>query len=192
MKIILASSSPRRKELLELMGVEFEIMKPVNDEDMTQKMKVTKLSEELSRQKAQEIFDKTQGDRLIIGSDCMVHINNKLLGKPKDDNDAFDMIKSISGKWHHVVTGLCVIVEKDGNKKTYLTHDVTSVKFKKLSDETINEYLKRGDHRDKAGAYAIQGVGGMFVDKIKGNLSTVVGIPTHKLYEILKQENILK
>lgn len=192
MKIILASSSPRRKELLTLMGLDFEVIKPVNDEDMTQKMKYTKLSEVLSEQKAKEVFDKTTGDRIVIGSDCMVFAKNRILGKPKNDKDAFGMIKLISGSWHKVVTGLCVIVEKNGIQKIYNTHDVTKVKFKKISDETINDYLTKGDHIDKAGAYAIQGKSGMYIDKINGNLSTVVGIPTHKLYEILKQENILK
>ncbi|MBO5884265.1 MAG: septum formation protein Maf [Clostridia bacterium] len=192
MKIILASSSPRRKELLSLMGLEFEVVKPENDEDMKQKIKFTKLSEILSEQKAKEVFDKTNGDRIVIGSDCMVFSKNKLLGKPQDDKAAFDMIKLISGSWHKVVTGLCVMVERNGEQKIYNTHDVTKVKFKKLNTEAINDYLSKNDHSDKAGAYAIQGKAGMYVEKINGNLSTVVGIPTHKLYDILKQENILK
>lgn len=192
MRIILASSSPRRKELLSLMGLDFEIIKPENDEDMKQKVKFTKLSEILSQQKAQEVFDKTSGDRIVIGSDCMVYAKNKLLGKPKNDSDAFNMIKLISGSWHKVVTGLCVMIEKQGIKKVYTTHDVTKVKFKKLSNDTINDYLEKKDHIDKAGAYAIQGKSGMYIEKINGNISTVIGIPTHKLYDILKQENILK
>ena len=145
-----------------------------------------------SFQKAKEIFDQTSGDRLIIGSDCMVYKNKTLLGKPKDDNDAFKMLSSLSGSWHKVVTGLCVMVSKNGEERVYKTCDVTNVKFKKLSKESILSYIATGEPKDKAGAYAIQGKAGMFVEKVKRNLSTVIGIPTHKLYDILKEEQILK
>ena len=97
MKIILASSSPRRKELLTLMGLEFEIIKPENDEDMTQKVNFRRLSEILSLQKAEEVFNKTSGDRVVIGSDCMVYINKTLLGKPKSKIEAFVAATSDNG-----------------------------------------------------------------------------------------------
>lgn len=192
MKIILASSSPRRKELLSLMGVQFEIIKPVKDEDMTQKMSIYKLSEVLSKQKAQEVFDNLAGDRIVIGSDCMVFLKNKKIGKPKDRQDAFNMISSLSGNWHKVVTGLCVMVQKGDQTKTYLTHETTKVKFKKLDKQTIEDYLDGSEYMDKAGAYAVQGKSGMFIEKINGNISTVIGLPTNILHDILKQEKILK
>ena len=192
MRVILASSSPRRKELLELMDVEFETMKPERDEDMTSKMSIYKLSEVLSKQKAQEIFDRTEGDRIVIGSDCMVYQHGKKIGKAKDREEAFDMLSHFSGKWHKVITGLCVMVQDGDRQTTYLEHSTTKVKFKKLTDEDINRYLDTGDYIGKSGACSIQGKSGMFVDKIVGNVSTVVGLPTHLLHDILKKENIIK
>ena len=193
MRIILASSSPRRKELLSLMGIkDFEIITPKKDEDMTVKMSINKLSEILSKQKAQEVFDSTSGDRLVIGSDCMVSFEGKKLGKPHDRLDAYNMLSSLSGKWHNVVTGLCVMVQDGDRQTTYLTHSVTRVKFKKLSSDGINAYLDTNEYKDKAGAYAIQGTSGMFVEKIIGNMSTVIGLPTNKLYDIFIKENLLK
>jgi len=191
MKIILASSSPRRRELLTLMGLEFEIIKPENDEDMTKKVNFKKLSEILSYQKAEEVFNKTSGDRLVIGSDCMVYINKTLLGKPKSKEDAFKMLKKLSNKYHKVVTGLAVIMEKDGEIKKFVTCDVSKVKFKKLTNEEIENYLSFDEYKDKAGSYAIQGKSGVFVEKINGNMSTIIGLPTHKLYNCLKEFKIL-
>ena len=101
------------------------------------------------------------------------------------------MLKVLSGKWHKVVTGLCVIVEKDGVVTKYCTHDVTKVKFVKLTDDMIKNYLKTGEHKDKAGAYAVQGYSGVFVEKLKGNYSTVIGLPIHKLFQILHKENLI-
>jgi len=191
MKIILASSSPRRKELLTLMGLEYEIIKPQNEENMSQKLDFRKLSELLSTQKAQEVFDKTSGDRVVIGSDCMVYINKTLLGKPKDKQDAFIMLKKLSNNTHKVVTGLSVLIEKNGIINKFVTHDVAKVKFKKLTDEEINNYLTLDEYKDKAGSYAIQGKSGVFVEKIIGNMTTIIGLPTHKLYNILKSQNIM-
>lgn len=191
MKIILASQSPRRKELLSLMGLDFEIMPSNAEEDMQQKMSYEKLSEVLSEQKARDIFEKTTGDRVVIGSDCMVYVKGKLFGKPKDDIEAIKMLKTLSNSWHKVVTGLCVLIERDGKVTRYCTHDVTKVKFIKLTDQMIENYLKTGEHRDKAGAYAVQGYSGMFIQKIDGNYSTVIGLPTHKLFQILHNENLI-
>lgn len=191
MKIILASQSPRRKEMLTLAGLEFEVMPSDTQEDMTQHLSIAKLSECLSEQKTKDIFDKTTGDRVVIGSDCMVYAHNKLFGKPKNDEEAVKMLKTLSNSWHKVVTGVCVYIEKNGQFKKYVEHDITKVKFIKLTDEMIEKYLKTGEHKDKAGAYAIQGYSGMFVEKIHGNYSTVIGLPMHKLYKILHVEEIL-
>lgn len=192
MKVILASSSPRRKELLNLMGVEFESISPTKDEDMTQKMSIEKLSETLSFQKAKEVFDNTTGDRIVIGSDCMVFFKNKKLGKAHSREEAYKTLAMLSGKWHKVVTGLCVMVQNKNKTRLYLTHDTTKVKFKKLSKSAINAYLDTNEYVGKAGSYAIQGKFTMYINKIIGNYSNVVGLPTQKLYDILKIENILK
>lgn len=191
MKIILASTSSRRKELLTQMGIEFEVKAPEIEEDMSQKVNFKKLSEILSKQKCGDVFNRTKGNRLVIGSDCMVYINKHLLGKPHSREDAINMLTMLSGKWHKVVSGLCVMVQDKNGTREYLCHDVTKVKFKKLSTLDIERYIDSGEYADKAGSYAIQGGAGMFVEKIVGNLSTVIGIPTHKLHDILKQENIL-
>lgn len=191
MKIILASTSSRRKELLTQMGIEFEVKAPEIEEDMSQKVNFKKLSEILSKQKCEDVFNRTKGNRLVIGSDCMVYINKHLLGKPHSREDAINMLTMLSGKWHKVVSGLCVMVQDKNGTREYLCHDVTKVKFKKLSTLDIERYIDSGEYADKAGSYAIQGGAGMFVEKIVGNLSTVIGIPTNKLHDILKQENIL-
>ena len=191
MKIILASTSPRRKELLTQMGIEFEVKSPEIEEDMQQKVNFEKLSEILSKQKCEDVFNRTKGNRLVIGSDCMVYFNKHLLGKPHSREDAINMLTMLSGKWHKVVSGLCVMVQDKNGTREYLCHDVTKVKFKKLSTLDIERYIDSGEYADMAGSYAIQGGAGMFVEKIVGNLSTVIGIPTHKLHDILKQENIL-
>lgn len=190
-KIILASQSPRRKELLSLMGLQFECMPSDKEEDMSQKMSIRKLSESLAFQKAHDIFSQTNGNRVIIGSDSMVYLKGKLFGKPKSDNEAFQMLKTLSNAWHNVITSLCVLIEKDGITKQYLTHEITKVKFTKLSDQMISDYLKTGEHKDKAGAYALQGKSGMFIEKIHGNMATVIGLPTCKLFKILHKENLI-
>ncbi|MBE5745838.1 MAG: septum formation protein Maf [Clostridiales bacterium] len=190
-KIILASKSPRRRELIELMGLKCEIMPSDAEEDNNQKIKLVKLSESLSLLKAQDVFDKTSGNRVVIGSDTLVCVNGKYLGKPKNREEGFKMLKSLSGNTHKVITSLCVIIEKDGEVKTYNTHDISKVTFLKLSDETINNYLDCGEYQDKAGAYAIQGRSGMFIKNINGSFASVMGLPTHILYEILKKENLI-
>lgn len=191
MRIILASQSPRRKEFLSLMHLNFEVMPSDKDEDMNQNLKPEKLTESLAEQKAMDIFNKTTGDRVVIGSDCMVFANDKKFGKPKDDDEAKQMLLTLSNKWHKVITGLSVVIEKDGQITKYTTHDTTKVKFVKLDNNMIETYLKTGEHKDKAGAYAVQGYSGVFVEKLKGNYSTVIGLPTHKLYEILHKENLM-
>lgn len=192
MRIILASQSARRKELLSLMGVEFETIVPVKDEDMTQNIDIENLSEKLSKQKSTEVFENTSGTRLVIGSDCMVFLRGKKFGKPKNREEAFLMLSQLSNHWHEVVTGLSVIVEDEKGKREYLTHSVSKVKFKKLTSEAINNYLDSGEYKDKAGAYAIQGRSGMFIEKVHGNFASVMGLPTNLLYDILKTEKILK
>ena len=190
-KIILASQSPRRKELLSLMGLKYEVMPSQKEEDMSEKLSLPKLSEKLAFQKAEDIFSQTTGDRVVIGSDSMVYLKNKLFGKPKDDKEAISMLKTLSNNWHKVITSLCVMIEVDGTKKQYLTHSITKVKFMKLTDKMIEKYLQTGEHKDKAGAYAVQGYSGMFIEKIKGNYATVVGLDTNKLFDILHKEKLI-
>lgn len=191
MKIFLASQSPRRKELLELMGLNFECIPSEKDEDMSDTEDLEHLSERLAHQKADDIFNQTTGDRVVIGSDTLVCLDNNRFGKPKDKDDARFMLKSLSGKWHEVISSLSVIIERGGNKKEYLTNAITKIKFIELNEEMIENYINSGEPMDKAGAYAIQGRASIFVEKINGSYSSVIGLPTHLLFSILRNENIL-
>ncbi len=191
MKIILASASPRRKELLSLMGVQFETVTSNINEIMNDKLNYKLLAQNLSEQKAQNVFNSLSGDRLVIGSDTMVVYKNKIFGKPKSFEQAKEMLTLLSGKWHKVVTGLCVIVYNNGKVRKYVTNEVTNVKFKNISEADIEKYISTHEPMDKAGAYAIQGISGMFIDKINGNYSNVVGLPTNLLFDILKQEKCM-
>ena len=142
MKIILASGSPRRKELLDLMRLNYEVLVSKKEEDMSQKLSIKNLAKNLSFQKAEDIFNQTSGNRVVIGADSMVYYKDKIFGKPKDITDAFNMLKTLSNKWHNVITGLSVIIEKDGKIKKYSTFDITKVKFSNVSDSEIeNIYL---------------------------------------------------
>ena len=120
----------------------------------------------------------------MIGSDCMVFADNKIFGKPKDDAEAKQMLKTLSGNWHKVITGLCVFVERDGIVTKYSTHDITKVKFVTLDDVMIDNYLKTGEHKDKAGAYGIQGQFSKWIIGIDGCYFNVVGLPTNTLNQL--------
>lgn len=191
MKIILASKSPRRKELLHTLFDYFECIPSQKEEKVKKKLNYKKMAEVLSEQKAEDIFSQTEGDRVVIGSDTMVVLKNKVYGKPKDEKNAFDMLKSLSGKTHIVVTGLCVIKQKDDKKQKICSNVVSKVTFKKLSDEEINEYIKSGEPMDKAGAYGCQGLCKKFIKKLNGDFFAVMGLPVNKIYEICKELNIL-
>lgn len=191
MKIILASKSPRRSELLGLMGVKFTVKPSDAEEDNNQKINLTKLSESLAYDKAKDVFNKESGNCVVIGSDTLVCVGGKIFGKPQDREDAFKMLKTLSGNTHKVITSLCVIIQRDGKCAEYLTHDIAKVKFVKLSDNEINNYLEFDEYKDKAGAYAVQGKSGMFIQKIKGSYATVMGLPTHMLYSILRKEGLI-
>ena len=189
MKIILASASPRRKELLKIIVPEFEIIvsgvEEILEPELTPQEQVTKLA----YIKAKDVFEKTTGDRIVIGSDTMVAKNGKIYGKPKDKENAKQMIKELDSgdRSHSVFTGLTIMVEKDGEKEEYKTYDESKVYFKKISDEEIEKWINTVKAMDKAGAYAMQEEFGVFVEKIEGNYSTIIGFPTHKVYEILKK-----
>ena len=191
MRIILASSSPRRKELLKKANVNFEVIPSNFDEES---VKLTdnnpgSLVEMLSKGKGEEVYsriDKVE-DFVIISSDTMVYCEKKLLGKPKDKKEAFDMIKMLQGNKHTVYTGMMVIIKNKEKTERVLTHSETNIYFKKLTDDEITEYVENENVLDKAGAYAIQEKAGEFVERIDGNISTVIGLDIEKLTEILKK-----
>jgi len=188
MKIILASASPRRKELLGLIVPEFDIIESKSDELLNNNLSPEEQASYLASIKAKEVFSRTQGDRIVIGADTIVAKNRKIYGKPKNKEHAKQMLKELTEDdgIHSVITGLCVIVEKDENYEEYNTYDEVKVFLKNITDEEIEKWIATGKAIDKAGAYGIQNEFGVFVDKIEGNYTTVVGLPIHKVYEIIK------
>lgn len=173
------------------MGLDFTSIPSEKEENISKKISLNKLSEELAVQKASDIFNQTSGDRLVIGSDTLVCYKNMRFGKPKSKDDAKFMLSKLSNNWHRVITSLCVIVSKNGTVKKYVSHSTTKVKFINLSEKMIDDYISTGEPMDKAGAYAIQGKASIFIEKIKGSYTSVIGLPTHTLFNILKQEGIL-
>ena len=181
--IILASASPRRKEILEKADMEFEIKpasKEINPPSDTPPSDYVVLS---ASAKAREIAEKyaEKGD-IVIGADTIVVYDNKKLGKPRDEHDAFTMLKALSGRTHCVYTGYSLI--KDGEE--IVGHSVTEVVFRDLSDDEITSYVATREPLDKAGGYAIQGKGSVFVKKINGDYYNVVGLPLCEIYSIIK------
>lgn len=191
MKIILASKSPRRVELLQSITPNFEIIPSDKDEDMNKHLSICELSKNLAKQKAQDIFENTSGNRTVIGSDTIVVYKNKLYGKPKNKDEAFKMLKTLSGKTHKVITSLCILIENNGEIKEYLTYDMSKVTFINLTDDMINEYLTHDEYKDKAGSYAVQGIFAKFIKKINGSYATVMGLPIHLVYDVLHKECLI-
>ena len=187
MKIILASKSPRRKELLDLLHLDYEIIVSDAEEILEDNLTIEEQAKKISYIKAKTVFDKTSGDRIVIGSDTMVVKNRKIYGKPKDEEDAFNMLKELKNTNHKVITGLAILVEKDGKYEEYLDYDMAEVYFKDITDEEIKKWINTGKALDKAGAYAVQDEFMVFIEKFNGNYATVMGLPIHKVYEILKK-----
>lgn len=181
MKIVLASKSPRRREILSMVLPDFEIRVSDADEGISN-IDIMDVPRVLSIRKAQAVEIKE--NEIIIGCDTVVIHNGEILGKPKDDNEAIDMLKKLSDTTHLVVSGICV-KSKD---KEYSTSCTTSVKMRALTDSEMNSYVNRFHPTDKAGAYGIQEMAGAFVEKIDGDFYNVVGLPLCMLCQILKNE----
>lgn len=187
-KIILASASPRRREILESMHLKFEVMVSGTDESKINNSPDTGIYvQELALLKAGAVCRQIPSrDALIIAADTVVSIDGKILGKPRDKEEAFSMLSSLSGRCHSVFTGLCVMRAKDAFSVCKSVE--TKVYFKKLTDEKIKAYVNTGEPMDKAGAYGIQGLGALLTEKIDGDYFNVVGLPASKLAEILEDE----
>ena len=180
MKIILASNSPRRKELLQQVGIDFEVQ-AANVEEITDKTKPDEVVMDLSLLKAKAIADKHPG-RVVLAADTVVAYDGKILGKPSDEEDAFLMLSRLSGNAHQVYTGVA-IVDETGNINTF--SECTEVVMYENSPELIKKYIATGEPMDKAGAYGIQGKGAVLVKEIKGDYNNVVGLPLAKVYRSL-------
>lgn len=180
--IILASNSSRRKEILESLGVDFQIIGSNVEEKIDGQFLPEEIAKHFAYVKARDVSNKLNGHYVVIGADTVVKCN-KILGKPRDERDAYDMLKLLSGRVHEVITGFAIIDCSTGRQ--FIDYESTKVYFKQLKDEEIRSYIASGEYIDKAGAYAIQGKASLFIEKIEGDYFNVVGLPVFKLGEAL-------
>ena len=181
MDIILASQSPRRKELMGQIGLKFKVISPNVDEHMEGNPSPAQLVEELSLRKARAVERQADGETLIVAADTVVALEGTVLGKPEDEREAFAMLSALSGNRHYVYTGVTVL--RDGRAVTQ--HEVTTVTFRELEPDEISSYIATGEPMDKAGAYGIQGLGALLVSGIEGDYFNVMGLPVYRLGRIL-------
>jgi septum formation protein len=195
MKWILASKSPRRSEILQNLGIAFEVVTADTDEESDEKDPY-RLVEELSRRKGEAVrsllLERGEDlcDTVILSSDTVVWASGEILGKPRSAEDAARMLRMLSGRAHEVVSGICLI----GADRCGVAHEVTRVCFDEMSEESIQRYIARTNPYDKAGAYAIQGEASMFIHGIEGDYFNVVGLPVHCLHTLYREifkENLL-
>ena len=185
MNLVLASKSPRRRELLTQAGFSFQVM-PALGREKNYRLSPAKLVEKLALDKAQEVFKKLKAkgkQATVLGADTLVFLGSKRLGQPKNARQAKEMLTALSAKSHTVITGLALIDEKG---KARSGNERTRVWFRKLSEEEIDDYVRGGEPMDKAGAYGIQGEAGKFVKRIEGDYFNVVGLPMARLIEFME------
>ncbi len=188
--LILASASPRRKELLEQMGLSFSVIPSQKDEIITED-EPSAAVKELSYQKAMDIAGQAEDDSIIIGADTVVSIGNKIMGKPQNPNEACEMLRELQGNIHQVFTGVAII-RKNGEEYHHETFfERTDVYMYPMSEEEIRFYVDTKEPLDKAGAYGIQGKGALYIKKIKGDYNNVVGLPIAALYQKLKDLKLM-
>lgn len=191
-KIILASASPRRKELLEKAGAVFRVITADNEEHM-EGSSPGEIVENLSAQKALCVAGALlPGDeaRIIIGADTIVAFEGKMLGKPADTEDAVQTLRRLQGNTHQVFTGVTVLYKADGEWKRYTFAECTDVTFYPVTEEEIRSYVATGEPMDKAGSYGIQGLFGIYVKGIRGDYNNVVGLPAARLFYEMKKKGI--
>lgn len=179
--VVLASESPRRRELMNISGIPFYTQAAKIDETFNANLSIEEGVMDLALRKAMKVSE-TRPNEVVIGADTIVVIDNEILGKPKDVEDAYRMLRLLSNKTHRVITGVAIV--NQDVKKTF--YEETEVKFANLSEETIEWYIKSREYYDKAGGYAIQGKGMILVERIHGDYFNVVGMPMHHLVEELK------
>lgn len=182
--IVLASASPRRSELLSQVGIEYEVIPSNIPEELLDGETPSEHVIRLAFQKASEVAGKVGGGKWVIGSDTVVIINDEILGKPEDRADAISMLKKLSGREHKVITGYSIINSSSAAEIKKAVE--TIVKFKRLTDDEIKGYVDSGEPMDKAGAYAIQGLGSFMVEGIVGSYSNVVGLPVCQIVNDLE------
>ncbi len=184
-KIILASASPRRQQLLSQIGLLFTVIPSNLDEVIDQSMEPSEVAIALARQKCIDIATQAKHDSFVIGADTIVVCDSKLLGKPENEQEAFEMLKKLNGNWHEVVTGVCLCRTSD--MKILCEYETTRVKIADKSDDFIKAYIATGEPFDKAGAYGIQGYGSLLVERIDGDYFNVMGLPVFRLSCMLEK-----
>ena len=185
MTLILASASPRRRELLAMTGLPFTVDAP--DVDETCSLPPREAVMELSRRKAQAAAALHPGC-VVLAADTLVSVDNTVLGKPHDADDAFRMLRSLSGRWHQVYTGVTVI-GADGTIRCEA--DATDVYFEDMTDEAIRRYIATGEPMDKAGAYAVQGIAGLWISQLRGSHTNVIGLPMTLVRRMLEETGLM-
>lgn len=193
--IILASASPRRSELMTQAGFTFTVV-PSSVKETIISETPDKIVEDLALQKANDVYktikiDYEEKDFIVVGADTIVCYNGEILGKPEDEQEAFDMLKLLSDRTHQVYTGVAILYRCEGTKQIYFFNEKTDVTFCPLNDYEIKDYITTKDSMDKAGAYGIQGPFAKHVKGIHGDYFNVVGLPISRLYHELKKMNIV-
>lgn len=195
MKIVLASASPRRRELLAGLGLDYTVLVSNVEEQITER-EPARVVEELSAQKAGDVLQRLGSESgeelLIIGADTIVAVEGQILGKPVDEKDGAEMLKRLSGRQHQVYTGVTLYHWRRGEMRRCTFHECTQVWFYPMTQEEISWYISTGEPMDKAGAYGIQGLGNRFVKAIEGDYNNVVGLPVARLYQELKAWNLME
>lgn len=187
-KVILASASPRRRELLAQIGMDFKVIVSKADENISEPAP-EQLVMKLSNIKAMAVYEEhsIEEDTIILGADTVVAFDGKVLGKPKDTQQAKEMLSMLSDNTHQVFTGVTILYKKQGELKSETFYDKTTVYTYPISDKEIDEYIMTGEPMDKAGSYGIQGIGAKFIKKIDGDYNNVVGLPVSKIYQKIKE-----
>jgi septum formation protein len=184
MRLLLASTSPRRRELLRRAGFDFEVRPSHIVEEIQRGERPEEFARRAAREKATQVAASCPTGSFVLGADTVVVIDGEMLGKPSDPQDATRMLRLLSGRTHQVHTGICLVRAPDEIEA--LKHETTLVTFRELDEEEIRRYVVSGEPLDKAGAYAVQGLASKFVTRISGCYSNVVGLPVALVYEILK------
>ncbi len=193
--VILASGSPRRKEIMEIMGIPYKVVTE-DVEEITEETIPANMVQALAQLKTKAVAAKLEKvgeyeEGIIIGADTMVFYQDEALGKPKNEEDAFRMLSMLSDDVHEVYSGVSIIIKNKDGYKEYITFSVeTKVTVQALTRKQINDYIATGEPMDKAGAYAIQGLFGIYIKEIKGDYYNVVGFPIAKIYECLMKKGI--
>lgn len=191
MRVILASGSPRRAAIMKLAEIDFEVLPSGFEEKIDPNIDVEEQSKKLAYGKAKEVFDRTQGNRAIIGADTIVVKDGYIFGKPADSVEAVKMIKKLQGNIHTVYTSIAILIE-NGDKCDEIEETIkTDIMVHDMTDEEIEEYVEREEPYDKAGAYAIQSSFCKYIDDIDGNYMSVVGLPIDRVYQILKENDVI-